>query len=123
MIHKRSKCNNLIATAGVLELAELESGPAAEEVVYLTRFNVIWESRDKQCIDASFRIPGGGGGDGRDGAEPVVFGRKIRRLWIVRIIPEWWRVSHSQTPSPVLWNTHSWRHYWGVVFTIQFVLF
>lgn len=42
---------NLVAAAGILELARVESGAAAEEVVNLTRLDVIWEPRYEERVD------------------------------------------------------------------------
>lgn len=51
MIEKRSKCNNLVATASVLELARVEAGTAAKEVVNLTRLDVVGEAGDEERVD------------------------------------------------------------------------
>jgi hypothetical protein len=42
---------NLAAAAGILELARVEAGAAAEEVVNLTRLDVIREPRHEECVD------------------------------------------------------------------------
>lgn len=53
MIEKGSKCHNLVATAGVLELARVETGAAAEEVVNLTRLDIVGESGDEERVDST----------------------------------------------------------------------
>lgn len=53
MIEKGSECHNLVATAGVLELARVETGAAAEEVVNLTRLDIVGESGDEERVDST----------------------------------------------------------------------
>lgn len=43
---------DLVATAGVLELARVESRSPTEEVVNLTRLDVVGEARDEERVDA-----------------------------------------------------------------------
>lgn len=47
-----SREENLVAAAGVLQLARVEAGAAAEEVVNLTRLDVIWEPRHEERVDS-----------------------------------------------------------------------
>lgn len=49
----KKKLFNLVATAGVLELARVETGAAAEEVVNLTRLHVVGESGDEERVDST----------------------------------------------------------------------
>lgn len=51
MIKKRGKSNNLVAAAGILELARIEAVTAAEEVVDLSRLDVVGETGDEECVD------------------------------------------------------------------------
>lgn len=53
MIEKRSKSNNLVGAASILELTRVEARATAEEVVNLTRFHVVWETGDEECVDVA----------------------------------------------------------------------
>ena len=44
---------NLVAAASVLELAGVEAGTTAEEVVNLTRLDIVWEARDEESVDVA----------------------------------------------------------------------
>lgn len=51
MIEERSKSNDLVAATRVLELARVEARAPAEEVVNLTRFDVVREAGDEERVD------------------------------------------------------------------------
>lgn len=53
MVEKRGECYDLVGAAGVLELAGVEAGAAAEEVVNLTRLHVVWEARHEERVDVA----------------------------------------------------------------------
>lgn len=53
MIKKCHKRNNLVAAAGILELAGVEARAAAEEVVDFAGFNVVGEAGDEESVDRS----------------------------------------------------------------------
>lgn len=48
---EKKKKKDLVATASVLELARVEAGTAAKEVVNLTRLDVVGESGDEERVD------------------------------------------------------------------------
>lgn len=51
MIKKCGKCDNLISFAGVFELAGIETGSPAEEVVDLPGLDVVWKTRNEEGMD------------------------------------------------------------------------
>lgn len=86
MIEKRSKCNNLVATASILELARVEARTAAKEVVNLTRLDVVGEAGDEESVDG-VAVFG------------VLNGRWLLVVEVVRFVR---RVSHSLGVAAVL---------------------
>lgn len=71
---------NLVAASGVLELARLESGTTAEEVVDLTSLDVVRQAGDEECVD-----------------RPRFVGEMLERLWerIVDVVRIVWLVIRS----------------------------
>lgn len=78
MIDKGSKSNDLIAAAGVLELARVETRTAAEEVVNLASFDVIGEAGDEEGVDAVAAVVRLGE---EVGVEWLLVSHRQRRLW------------------------------------------
>lgn len=74
MINKGGKSNNLAAATSVLELARIEAGTAAKEVVDLAGFDIVGEARNEEGVDAVAIV-----------VEPVLR-CLVEVVWIVRLL-------------------------------------